>query len=96
MENQKNQAEITIKYIHAIAGEPDLADEWHIFAGNDVIGIMFSREWADRIAAGLELVRELAEDMRKDMNQVAEEVVRGQRANGNACNAGACVSAIQN
>ncbi len=68
--------DIEMRHIHAVGKGVDLADEWHIIKNDDTIGVVFSREWAVRIVAGLKLLHDLAADMRKTMDDIASEIVK--------------------
>ncbi len=76
MASSQNQREIAIKHIPAITNDPDLSDEWHILQKNKTLGIMFSEQWGNRVAAGLELLQELAMDMGKPIDKAAAEILR--------------------
>jgi hypothetical protein len=67
--------DIKIRHIHAVKGA-DLADEWHIIENDDALGVVFSREWAARIVAGLKLLHDLASDMRKTVDEMTAEIVK--------------------
>ena len=67
---------IEIRHIQAIKGDVDLSEEWHILEKDATLGVVFSHKWAQRISAGLELLRELSDDMRKTMDEFAGEVVK--------------------